>query len=152
MNKDISRHLAELHNLIHREIINYATCTDNCNENATHISLSSSCILSYLHSHNDCDVYQRDLEREFGVRRSTMSKVLSSLEQKGYIKRVSVDTDRRLKKITLTEKAFCIADKIKSNSEDLEKKMIQSISEDELKIFKQTLEKIKQNLMKEATN
>ena len=48
------------------------------------------------------DVYQKDIEEEFNIRRSSVTSVLQLLEKKGYIKRVSVKDDKRLKKIILT--------------------------------------------------
>ncbi len=150
--KDIGRHLAELNNLIHREILKNSPCENN-EENSKNagISHASSCIIAYLHDKGDRDVFQRDLEREFQVRRSTMSKVLTLLEQKEYIRRVEVDYDKRLKKIELTDKALNKADKLKSDKKNLEQKMIKGISEEELSQFKHTLEKIKQNLKQEDT-
>ncbi len=146
-NKDIGRHLAELNNLIHREIIRTTAQSNSLyDENDKTISGAASCIIVYLHDHNDTDVFQKDLEREFSVRRSTMSKVLTLLEQKGYIKRVAVDTDKRLKKIVITQKAVLVADKIKADRAMLEEKMTDGLTEDELRQFRQTLEKIKQNL------
>ncbi|MBQ4128224.1 MAG: MarR family transcriptional regulator [Ruminococcus sp.] len=148
--KDIGRHLAELNNLIHREIIRSSIQNNPlCNEEDKSISGASSCIISYLYDHNDTDVFQKDLEQEFSVRRSTMSKVLTLLEQKGYIKREAVDSDKRLKKIAITQKTVLVADKLKAHRTQLEEKMVKGISIDELTQFKKTLEKIKQNL-KEA--
>lgn len=148
--KDIGRHLAELNNLIHREIRKNTLCenNENCRENEG-ISHAGSCIIAYLHDHCDSDVFQRDLEHEFQVRRSTMSKVLTLLEQKDYIKRVEVDYDKRLKKIVLTKKALKKADKLKSDRKSLEEKMVKGISKEELTQFKETLEKIKNNLGQE---
>lgn len=146
--KDICRSLAELNNLIHRQIIKeYASKEDN--ENPHSMSQSGSCIIAYLNDHKDTDVYGRDLEQEFMVRRSTMSKVLTLLEQKGLIKRVDVNYDRRLKKIELTEKAQLYADKIISHRTRLENTLTQGVGEEELNAFRLTLEKLKQNMSKE---
>ena len=47
-------------------------------------------ILSYLFWHRDEPVYQRDIEREFSITRSTVTNILQLMERKGYIERQSV--------------------------------------------------------------
>ena len=61
-------------------------------------------ILSYLFWHRDEPVYQRDIEREFSITRSTVTNILQLMERKGYITRRSVEQDARLKQLVLTEK------------------------------------------------
>lgn len=62
-------------------------------------------IIGYLYDHSDQDIYQRDIESEFKVSRSTTSNMLSLMEKKQLIKRLNVENDARLKKVVLTEKA-----------------------------------------------
>ena len=61
-------------------------------------------ILSYLFWHRDEPIYQRDIEREFSITRSTVTNILQLMERKGYIARRSVEQDARLKQLVLTEK------------------------------------------------
>lgn len=61
-------------------------------------------ILSYLFWHRDEPIYQRDIEREFSITRSTVTNILQLMERKGYITRQSVEQDARLKQLVLTEK------------------------------------------------
>ena len=49
-------------------------------------------------------VFQRDIEREFSITRSTVTNILQLMERKGYITRQSVEQDARLKQLVLTEK------------------------------------------------
>lgn len=143
-NNNIGRHLAQLNNLIHREISRNECHKD---DNTTpEISRASSGILIYLNNHKNTPVYQRDLEREFTVRRSTISKVLSLLESKGLIARVAVSSDKRLKKIELTDKAINQIDRLEKGAVALEQKMSNGISKEELDAFISTLTKIKNNL------
>ena len=67
--------------------------------------------LSYLFWHRDEPVYQRDIEREFSITRSTVTNILQLMERKGYIERQSVPQDARLKRLVLTEKGACIREK-----------------------------------------
>ena len=60
-------------------------------------------IMSYLYWHKNEAVYQRDIEREFSITRSTVTNILQLMERKGYIERQSVPQDARLKRLILTE-------------------------------------------------
>ena len=61
-------------------------------------------IVEYLYSHQSEPVFQRDIEREFSITRSTVTNILQLMERKGYIARQSVAQDARLKQLVLTEK------------------------------------------------
>ena len=50
------------------------------------------------------DIYQRDVEKEFHIRRSTATGTLQILEKNGFITRDPVKEDARLKKLTPTAK------------------------------------------------
>jgi len=62
-----------------------------------------SWILGYLYHKRGADVFQRDIEREFSITRSTVTNILQLMERKGYIRRESVPHDARLKRLALTE-------------------------------------------------
>ena len=55
-------------------------------------------IMKYLARNEDHDVYQKDIEEHFSVTRSTVSKVVKLMEEKGLIQRLPVPGDARLKK------------------------------------------------------
>lgn len=55
------------------------------------------------------DVYHRDIEKLFGIRRSSVTSVVSHLEQNGYITRQAVSGDARLKRLVLTEKGRVVS-------------------------------------------
>ena len=61
-------------------------------------------IIEYLYRHRNEPVFQRDIEREFSITRSTVTNILQLMERKGYITRQSVEQDARLKQLVLTEK------------------------------------------------
>ena len=62
-------------------------------------------MIGYLYEHaNTEETFQRDLEREFRIRRSTVTGILQNMEKNGFIVRESVEYDARLKKLTLTIK------------------------------------------------
>lgn len=92
------------------------------------------------------DVFQRDFEEHFSIRRSTATKILQLMEKNGLIRRESVKNDARLKKIVLTERATEMHRKIVDIIAEKENRLAQNISPDELDTFFGVIEKIKANL------
>lgn len=99
-------------------------------------------VILYLIKNRERDVFQRDIEEEFGIRRSSVSATLSNLEEKGYIKRSSVSQDARLKKITVTDKGEKIVEESMKNINEFEKELISQITKEELDIFYRVLNKL----------
>lgn len=62
-------------------------------------------IIGFLYANQTKDIFQRDVEAEFKISRSTTSSMLTLMEKKGLVIRQSVPGDARLKKLTLTERA-----------------------------------------------
>lgn len=109
------------------------------------LTCSNAWIIGYV-SDSGGSVFQRELENEFGVTRSTASKVLILLEKKGLIRREGVSHDARLKKITLTEKAQEIADTMREDNIIMEQKLLQGFSDSELEVLYGFLDRIQNNI------
>ena len=92
------------------------------------------------------NLYQKDLEKEFKVRRSTASENLRLLEKKGYLYRECAKEDARLKKIIPTEKAVCLRGQLLKSIERTEERIRQGIPEEDLKVFFRVLKQISANL------
>ena len=105
-----------------------------------------SWIVRYLYDHGEEDVFQKDLESQFSVRRSTMTTILQLMEKNGLIKKEAVSRDARLKKLILTPVAIEMQDRIRSGIDTLEAKMREGISDKDLDTFFSVAEKIKENL------
>ena len=52
-------------------------------------------IIGYLYDHKEEEIFQRDIEAEFYIARSTVTCLVKQMEQKGYIARVAVERDCR---------------------------------------------------------
>ena len=107
-------------------------------------------IIGYLARHRDREIFQRDIENEFSMRRSTVSSMIKLMEKKGYIRRESVEGDARLKKLVLTEKSLETHSRMMKEIEQNEAQMRQGISSGELEVFFRVLSKIQQNLNDEG--
>lgn len=92
------------------------------------------------------EVFQRDLEKEFNIRRSTATVMLQNLEEKKLIVRVPVAHDARLKKIVLTEKAIEQHRLIRERIDAFNDKIEAGISMEEKQEFFRILGKIESNL------
>ena len=80
-------------------------------------------------------VYQKDIEKEFGLRPSTATEALKNLEAKGLICRISEKQDGRLKRIELTSKAEEIRHLITSEIAESENLLLKGITEEERRIY-----------------
>lgn len=110
-------------------------------------------ILNYVLVESEAhSVYQKDLEREFGLRPSTVTEMLNALEQKKLIQRVSDEWDGRYKKIVFTEKARSMKDRIRQEVEETEHLLLQGITEQEKQEFLRIAGKMLQNLEAERMN
>lgn len=92
------------------------------------------------------DVFQRDIEKSFHIRRSTATVMLQNLEQKGYIAREAVASDARLKKIRLTQSAIRYDQEIRSLLDQFNLELETGITVAERETFCCVLEKIIRNL------
>ena len=99
----IPAQMRRVNNLIFRKINHFHR--ENGVENVTPMH---DWIMSYLYWHKDEPVYQRDIEREFSITRSTVTNILQLMERKGYIERQSVPQEARLKRLVLTEEGVRI--------------------------------------------
>ncbi len=108
--------------------------------------------IGFFFHNRDKDIFQKDFEQEFNIRRSTASNILSLIEKNGLIKRESVPYDARLKKITLTQKALDVQSVVDNAFEKLEDNMRKDISEEELQVFFRVIDKINNNLERNDTD
>ena len=115
------------------------------------ISGTNRYILLHLAHNCDRDIFQKDLEEVLMVRRSTMSAVLLRMEEKGLLKRTSVEHDARLKKITLTERGMQLYRKMEHSLDKMEGRMISGLSAEEEATLLSLLEKVKTNLENEKS-
>lgn len=95
------------------------------------------------------DVFQKDIEKWFQIRRSTATVMLQSMEQKGLIERISVPGDKRLKKIVLTKKAEERHFKVKKQIDKFHRELEEGITPEEKKEFLRILDRIRANLEKQ---
>ena len=137
----IGLELRSLNNMIRR----YFEFSSHKNEIET-ITGNNGWIIGYLADNADKDIYQKDLEDHFTITRSTASKVLSLMEQKGLIQRQAVAQDARLKKLVLTEKAWKIKGLMREDSERMERTLTNGFTEEEVETLYSYLQRMRTNI------
>lgn len=138
MIKSIPKEIRYINNLLKRNI-EVQTKDDD-------VTRVQGWIIGFIYHHQDLDVFQKDIEKELNMRRSTASEVIKTMENKDYIKRESVDYDQRLKKLVLTQKAIDHQQKFMKFAEQFDEKVVSGLSNEELAKFYEILDKIKSNL------
>lgn len=113
------------------------------------VTLMHGWIIRYLHDNREREVFQRDIEMQFAIGRSTVTNIIQLMEKKGYISRESVEYDARLKKVVLTEMGEETYFKMESLGNKMDLKIIENISDEEMEVFLRVMNKIKENAGKE---
>ena len=103
-------------------------------------------IIRFLSEHEDRDVLQKDLEDEFGITRSTASRVLRLMEQKGFIERHSVPQDARLKKLVLTARGREISAVMRQNGAAMDARLLSGFTPQEEQLLYSFLDRMLHNL------
>lgn len=107
---------------------------------------SGAWIIAYIAENIHRDIFQRDLEKEFDITRSTASKNVDLLVKNGFIEREPVEYDARLKKLVLTEKSKEIFKIMRNDRATLEAQMLLGFSEEEKKQLRGFLKRLSKNI------
>ena len=139
----IGAEIGMLHNLLRRQM----ACMTEKSENAANMTGMQAMIVHHLIMHEKKgDVFQKDIENAFQMRRSTATGILQLMEQHDLIRREPVEHDGRLKRLVLTEQAHAMDEYITERMKQMEQLLRQGITEDERKGWFAVCEKIRSNL------
>lgn len=139
--KHVGFEIRAVSNLLKRKIDN--VISKKYTQNVTGIH---GWIIDYIYRYNHKDIFQRDIEEEFSIRRSTATTILQLMEKNDLIVRKSVEYDARLKKLELTERAANLHEMIGHDIKEIENQVVKGLSHEEVKTFFEIIEKIKANL------
>lgn len=136
-NTDVGFYLRKLNNHIQK----YSHTLYN-RKDIKECSLSSLWVIDYLMDNKNRNIYQKDIESEFSINRATASKMLSLMEEKNFISRISSSKDGRLKKITVLPEGEKLREICLSIRKDMEKELTSFLTEEERKFLKYILKKM----------
>lgn len=147
--KPIGCEIRILSNMIHRWIENSPN-----KKKVDRLTGANAWIIGHIAKQNEKgqDVFQRDFEKEFGITRSTASKVVNLMVQKGLIERQSVPGDARLKKLVLTEKSEEVHRLMTEDFDAIERMLSQGFSEKELEQFFDYIHRMQNNMKNDKNN
>lgn len=122
------------------------------NTNGDAVTARDGWMLGYLYHRRDKEVFQKDVEADFHMAKSSVTAALQGLEKNGYIRREPVERDARLKKIVVTERGIQLHDSIKQSIEDMERKLAADLTPEQRQQLFAMWEQIKHRLEQEITS
>ncbi len=143
INMHIGMQIKNINNMIRRRMDNSPVTKKVIDMTGT-----NAWMIAYIDekSKNGIDVFQKDIEDTFGVTRSSVSKVIKLMEQKGLVKHQPVEHDARLKKLVLTKKAQELAYELKADADRMESQLKKGFTEDEIEQLQSYLERLGKNI------
>ncbi len=145
MNKSASCELRRLTNHVRRKLMTFKGDKNNKRQTSSHYY-----IINYIASKGSEDVFQRDIDQRFSLRRPTTTEILKLMERNGLVTKKSVENDLRLKKVVLTKKAKVLGAEFETFLDDMESQMTEGISDEHMEIFFDVVEKMRLNLENES--
>lgn len=147
MHTHIGCQVKTLNNMITKKIIAYSSESE-----LDEVTVMHGWILGYLYDNRDEEIFQKDIEKEFEINKSTVTCIIKLMEKKGYIQRQSVEYDGRLTRIRLTDKGEKSHIEALKSIKKVEGILRKNIPDEELDSFFNTINKLKSNLSKEMVN
>ena len=137
----IGKLIHELDNILYRNMLAIGKRYDY-----DQLTVMNGWILRYLSMNEGKEVFQKDIENEFGITRSTVTGIIKLMEQKGFITRISVPRDARLKQLVLTDMGRKYEEQMGSQMRQDNLQLQKNITEEEMETFLRVIDKIKQNV------
>lgn len=105
--------------------------------------------MRYLYENQGKEIFQKDIEKQFGLCRSSVTSTIQIMEKNGYLRREAVEQDARLKKVVLTEKGLHVHETIVSMIDQINEKTVEGITDEELEVFFCVIDKLEKNLIRQ---
>ena len=142
--KEIGMEIRKLMNFIQRNVK-----SSNIEDKRLSMTKMHGMIIGFLNTSKHKDVFQKDIEKAFSMRRSTTSKMLKNMEEKGLIERISSEQDARMKKLQLSETGQSLVEEVSREYQRIENLLTEGLSEKELEQFFAVIHKMQQNMLKD---
>lgn len=113
------------------------------------VTMMHSWIIRYLYEQQEKEVYQKDIEKRFGIGRSSVTNIIQLMEKKGYLQREAVTHDARLKKLVLTEKGIKHHNRMENLVDHISVETAKGITDEELDVFFRVMNKLEDNIVQQ---
>ena len=111
------------------------------------LSMVNGHLIGFLYRNRERDIFQRDIEEELHITRSSVTSLVKLMEKKGYLVRQSVEQDARLKKLSLTEKGAASFEHTMAAIRQTEALAVQGLTQEQLDQFFAVCDVIQNNLL-----
>lgn len=132
--------------LIFRRIAHAAKKETDNNLRKLNLTMSQGLVLEYLNNTTDEELTQKSIEQHFNLQHPTVSGILKRLEKHGFIISSVNKTDRRVKDISLTDKARHIEEIARKDKKQLEETLVKGLSDEEKETLRKLLTKVLHNM------
>ena len=112
------------------------------------ITIEQVKILRFLSESPGSFAYQKEIEQNFAIKRSSVTNILQNMEKSGLVERIGDVSDGRIKKVLLTEKGSKLSKTLKDFICQLEALIVSDMSGDEKELFNKLLRKSLNNVSK----
>lgn len=101
--------------------------------------------IAMFYIHENKGITQRELADKMAVKEPTVVRLTRELEQEGIVFRMGSDTDKRIKRLLLTEKGERVYQEMLPVAETFKNDTISGIGSEELQTLKDVLNKMVEN-------
>jgi MarR family multiple gene transcriptional regulator MgrA len=120
--------------------------TVNKEMTALGITYTQATVIGFLRKNTEKEICQKDVEHSLGLTHPTVSSILTRLEEKDLVYTTPLSSDRRYKKILLTEKSMCMAAEIQKRIDAISETAFAGISKEKQAELSSIIQKIVQNI------
>ncbi|GIP23127.1 MarR family winged helix-turn-helix transcriptional regulator [Paenibacillus sp. J22TS3] len=103
-------------------------------------------VIDYIYRNQDNDIIQKDLADRFHLRGASITSMLQSLEQKGFIERKIPANNERQKNIYVLPKAIELIEDFQDSFQKVEEEIVQALTDEEKQVLKNLLVKINERI------
>lgn len=111
------------------------------------ITYTQATVIGFLNMNQSMDICQKDIEHGLGLTHPTMSSILNRLEEKKLIITEPLQSDRRYKKIILTDKSADMISAINDKIEKISDQLFHGLEEKEKEQLAYTVRKLIDNII-----
>ncbi len=127
------------------KISNYLRRRSQKTQEKIGLTNNQALVLDYIMA-SPVPVYQKDIEKEFDLRSSSVTELIGGMEDKGWIERVPSLNDKRLKEIIFKDDSGLVSKSIKDEITNTENQLIKDINEKDLEVFMKVTNQMIKNL------
>ncbi|WP_278871564.1 MarR family winged helix-turn-helix transcriptional regulator [Anaerotignum lactatifermentans] len=110
------------------------------------ITYMQAYVIGYLNMNRTQEICQKNIEHSLGLTHPTVSSILNRLEEKKLIMTEPLESDRRYKKIVLTDKSSAMTTAIEEKIGKITERIFAGLSMDEIESLSGVIKKLTKNI------